>query len=520
MSLTFSINLNTITESTRQESIYPVLNNLPNNTAKLISPRDVRDAFLTSWSNSIFKITTPDAFSSYEYIGIDTNSPTDKDYKKKILLGKRSFGSLDVMSPSLLSSDTDIFFYNTKDDGLSQSSTKLTILAGTNSSYYASAPYIESYYTGSQIDFNITNPYGSINVNSPSGRVSINNVTFPTVDETSNNVADGKVLRYLGTYPTGKFEWVYPSVTTTTIGSTGSVTNIYGSPVLLNGYPLEFVEDELVPETIGGVDIGMSFSSGSFGPAPGQDWPVVEVIRKLLYPYVPPVLNISVDNITEGGGIYAEVNSNPNIKVDYDITMFSYDIADYKIEYIPPTTIIASGNYSGLPGTGTSSSTSVSISGSMSYPNSTGVVDFVLSVSDSVPLMFSHSATASIEFVNPIYYGFTSSVINDSAGLDAFILNDSSKLLFPYVTQSYYNIEYDGEGYMYIVYPQNFNDDFSEIKDPNGFIVHDDDSIELSSFTFSSSPITRTTPFGLQYKVWRTILPTSWDGPSVFKFKF
>ena len=201
MSLTYSINLNTITETTRQESIYTVLNNLPNNTAKLISPRDVRNAFLTSWSNSIFKITTPDTFSNYPYIGIDTNNPTDKDFKSKILLGKRSFGSLDTMSPTLLSSDTDIFFYNTKDDSSTQSSTKLTILAGTYSSYYPSAPYIESYYTGSEIDLNINNPNGSINMSSLTGRISVNNVNFPTISENASDISDGKVLRYVGVYP-------------------------------------------------------------------------------------------------------------------------------------------------------------------------------------------------------------------------------------------------------------------------------------------------------------------------------
>ena len=231
MSLTFSINLDTITESTRLESIYPVLNKLPNNSAKLISPRDVRDAFLTAYSNSIFKVTTSNT-GTIPYIGIDTNNPTNKDYKRKILLGKRSFGSLDIMTPSLLSSDTDIFFYNTKSDSLDQSSTKLTILAGTNSNYYPTAPYIESKFDVDQIKFNITNPLGNLDINSITGRVSINNINFPTVSETANDVADGKVLRYVGTYPTGKLEWVYPSVTQITIGTTASTTNIFGSPVL------------------------------------------------------------------------------------------------------------------------------------------------------------------------------------------------------------------------------------------------------------------------------------------------
>jgi hypothetical protein len=514
MSLTYSINLNTITETTRQESIYTVLNNLPNNTAKLISPRDVRNAFLTSWSNSIFKITTPDTFSSYPYIGIDTNNPTDKDFKSKILLGKRSFGALDTMSPTLLSSDTDIFFYNTKDDSSTQSSTKLTILAGTYSSYYPSAPYIESYYTGSEIDLNINNPNGSINMSSLTGRISVNNVNFPTISENASDISDGKVLRYVGVYPSGKFEWVFPSVTTTTIGSTGSVTNVFGSPVLLNGYPLEFVETELVPKTIGGVNQGDNFPSNSFN---GQDWPVTEVIRKLLYPYVPPELNISVSNLTEGGIIYAEVGVVSNIEISYDITRFSNDISLYNVDDVTTPILIDSGNYSGLPGTGISNS----ISNSTNLSN-TGDVDFVLSVSDNTSMGLSYSATASITFVDPIYYGFTSSDITTPSEFNTFIDNNSSKLLKPYGTQSYYEADYDGSGFLYFAYPQNFGpgDNLNEIKDPNGYIIHDENSISLSSFTHSIVNRPTTLPYSINYKLWRTKLPTTWDGPSTFKFKF
>ena len=514
MSLTFSINLDTITESTRLESIYPALNKLPNNSAKLISPRDVRDSFLTAYSNSIFKVTTSNT-GTIPYIGIDTNNPTNKDYKRKILLGKRSFGSLDIMTPSLLSSDTDIFFYNTKSDSLDQSSTKLTILAGTNSNYYPTAPYIESEFDVDQIKFNITNPLGNLDINSITGRVSINNINFPTVSETANGVADGKVLRYVGTYPTGKLEWVYPSVTQITIGTTASTTNIFGSPVLLNGYNLEFVEDELVPKTIGGVLIGSSFSSGSFN---GQDWPLSEVIRKLLYPYVEPELNISVSNLTTNGGIYAEVGVTSSIRVDYDITRYSLDIDTYKIEYIPPTTQIVTGSYSGLPGTGVSSDTTINL-----FEGATGSVDFVLSAREVGSIGFSHSVTASIEFVHPIYYGFSGVSFSTSVGLDNFVSDSNTKkLIKPYGTQSYYDVDFEGTGYMYIAYPNLFNsginNNINEIKDPNGFIVHDDNSFDISSFTYST--IFRTVPSLLQYKVWRTQFDTSWDGPSTFKFKF
>jgi hypothetical protein len=55
---------------------------------------------------------------------------------KKILMGKRSFLSNDIMSESLLSSDFDILFYNTKIDTISNTATKIAFLAGNDFSLF------------------------------------------------------------------------------------------------------------------------------------------------------------------------------------------------------------------------------------------------------------------------------------------------------------------------------------------------------------------------------------------------
>jgi hypothetical protein len=128
MPATYSINVGTIIESVRKQNVFSVVQELPDNTQKLISPRDVRDAFLSAWANSAFKITTPGILTSNEYIGIDSGNPDDRDIKKKILLGKRSFGNLDILDNTLLSTlGSDIYFFNTKDDSATQSSTKISI---------------------------------------------------------------------------------------------------------------------------------------------------------------------------------------------------------------------------------------------------------------------------------------------------------------------------------------------------------------------------------------------------------
>jgi len=554
MSLSFEFSSGP-TKTNRLNSIDEVLDQLANNTSKLISPKEVRDAFLTSWSNSIFKITYPDSYVNNPYIGIDTNNPSDRDFKHKILLGKRSLSSQDVMNPTLLGTDTDIFFYNTKDDtDPNNDSTKLSILAGDDSNYYTSAPYIESKKTGTEIDLNINNPNGDININSVTGRISVNNVNFPTLSENASDIADGKVLRYIGSYPNGKFEWVIPAVTTTNIGSSGGTTTITGSPVTLNGYNLEFVEDTLVPKTIGGVDIGDNFESGSFnetasGLNDGDDWPMTGVIRKLLYPYVQPEFDISVSNFTLGD-IYAEVGVNTNIVVSYDVTIFSYDVEfeinttggtipalvedgeldDYSIANRPSYTSINPGsNKNGS----VSESAERSTRGDVKFKLTVTEIPTVIPVITIQPIP--HPTTVyekevSIQFVDPIYYGMSIVDINGVVSFTDFVLNDASKLIKPYYNDKYYEVDYGGvisgspvDGYLYFAYPNNgdFPGAISEIKDHNGFVLHDANSLPLSSF--DSSTLSRDTsgsPYSLNYIVYKTKLPTTLDGPSTFKFKF
>ena len=324
MPSTYSINVGQVTESTRKPDIFTVLGDLPNNTQKLISPRDVRDAFLTTWANSSFRITTGATYSSEEYIGIDSGNPEDRDIKQRILIGKRSFGNLDIMNSSLMnSSDADIFLYNTKSDSLTQSSTKVAILSGTDSTLHTYAPYLESVLnpTDDALDLNISNPSlfgGDINIFSTIGRVAINGIVFPTAAETATNASNGKILRYFGTYPYGSLKWDDSTVTISDIGSPGLPTNIYGSPVLLNGYSLEFVDPNAVPVPVGGITQGATFLTGSFA---GQDWPMSEVIRQILYPYIEPVLELSIINpIT--GTTYAEAGTTPSLEFDWSITTY------------------------------------------------------------------------------------------------------------------------------------------------------------------------------------------------------
>jgi len=520
MPATFSINVGTPTEAARKPDIYSVLQDIPDNTSKLITPKDVRDAVFSVWANSVFKQTSGTA--SIEYIGIDSNNPSNRDIKQKIFIGKRNVAGTDIMSNSLLSTsnDTDIFLFNTKPDTTTQSVTKVSMLAGTNSSLYGYAPYLKSEYisatAGDKLSMDITNPSlygGPINIFSSTGRIAINNIIFPTIAESSASASNGKILRYNGTYPNGSLVWSNDTVSIANIGAIGSPTTIFGSPVLINGSQIEFVDTTPVPFPVGGVEIGTTFSSGSymFGTY-SQDWPVVEVLRRILYPYVPPALSLSlINNVT--GTVYSEVGTTASLTLSYSITKYSEDIS---LAQIIGTT------FSGIT---FSSSPGGVLSGTLSV-STLSPSNYILEVSDDpIFFAFSHSATASITFAYPTMYGFdTTQVIDDTT--TTTVCDNVNRISIPYPGSQSLYFNYSGSGYLYFITPASYPL-MRYIKDSNGYIVHDYGNWGSSAFTYSVSPFFPTiTPSGggvtyntQPFRVWSTVATCSYPGGN-FEFIF
>lgn len=521
MPATYSINVGTPTEALRKQDINSVLLELPDNTQKLISPKDVRDAFLSSWATSAFKQTIGQ--SGIEYLGIDSGNPENRDIKEKIFIGKRNYSGSDIMSNSLLTnSDNDIYFYNTKSDSSATQSTRIVVLSGTNSILHTYAPYLESAPVNSNtaLSLNLVNPSlfsGPINIYSNTGRVSINGITFPTVSETSASASNGKILKYSGSYPNGVLRWDEPTVSISNIGTIGLPTNIYGSPSNVNGYSLEFVDDSIVPRTIGGIEQGSSFSSGTFN---GQDWPLSEVIRKILYPYVPPTLTLSVSS---GSNNYFSTGVTHSATFSYSITKYSYDIYSYNI---------SGTTYSGLSYSANVGSQLISTFSSNIYNNSSGTQSYILSARDNADLLtFSHSATASVRFVHPFFYGFDATDIDLYGGSPVTrasqlgtYMNSSFRLAVPYLGSSQsISVPYSGSGYIYFIVPFAYPL-LSMIKDPNGFIVHDSSLLLTSSFTYSTS-VTPTGAINIatpvpQWRIYKSLLTCSYSGSGNFEFIF
>ena len=526
MPATYSVNLGSQFETERKFGILPVIQNLPDNTSKLISPRNVRDAFLTVWASSPIKQTTNS--SGTEYIGIDSGNPADRDIKQKIFLGKRSFGSQEILTNDLLSKsdNVDIFIYNTKSDSASQSITRMAFLAGTESSLYTNAPYIGSEYNSvsNSLDFVVRNPQlsGGINLFSDTGYVSINGIKFPKVSENSAATND-KILRYVGNYPNGYLKWDSSNVAISQLGDPLKTTNIYGGTVSLNGYELEFVNPDMTSTAVGGVPSGFSFSATSFN---GKKWPLSEVIRKILYPKVGPSITVSVYSST--GLPYVELASTASISMNYTLTIYPRNEKEYISDYVISTQVgsstpVKSSNYgmsfSGVPGTYFNGSVSNLLAASYSSPTYS---NYVFSAADiwspnqithtSWPLFFSYSATASIQHVYPVYYGFTSSNIINSTTFDNAV-KSLNKYVGPYPGASAsLSIEYVGSGYFYFIHQSaTFDTPISTIQDPNGFIIHDSSLLSQSFLSDDSKSNGLTinggkTTKGLStnWKVWKS----------------
>ena len=576
MPATYSINVGTQLEAYRKTDIISVLKDIPDNTHKLISPKDIRDAFLSTWANSPFKQTKN--ISGTEYIGIDSGNPADRDIKQKIFLGKRSYANLDIMTDTLLSNNrADIYIYNTKPDSyLTQSSTKVAILAGTNSTLYENAPYIESKIVNNVNHFEFRNPSlnnGPISIYSTTGRVAINGILFPTVAETNAKTATDIILKYTGTYPNGYLKWGPISFDETNVGAVGLPTNIYGSPVNLNGHSMEFVDTSVVPFAIGGVPAGFSFSSNSYYSAitaTQQNWPISEVLRKVLYPYVAPTLSLSLTDVNTGS-TYAEAGSSITARLSYLFTIYprtadeyisnTYVLNQVNTNVIGATAPAISGysglSFSGVPGKTFSSSidfiiNDVVASGglggfnkyTMVYSNVPGTTIAGYPTSPTyLNFGWSYSTTAEIKFIKPMFYGFsgTSSVLSLNPStlyfgglLNGFRTNLNNlqqntliKLIKPYPgINSSLKLIISGTGRLYFSYPRTngIGDNLHEsnlltIKDPNGFVLYQKGNPTASSFYPASFDMLAQS--GLtDHVLWVSKYSCSYPAPGVFEFIF
>jgi hypothetical protein len=503
--MTFSINIGTSTEASNYNimgatavDFTSVLDVLHDNINKEINPKDIRDAVLTSWSSSAFKQTIASQ-STISYIGID-NTNTDylnQDVKSKIYIGKRYYAgtnsNVDVMTSSLLSSDVDIFLYNTKKDTVSNNRTRIAILAGTNPSLYPNSPYIQSQIvtvgTYSSLSLDITNPTltggtaTTINLNSDYGTVSINNISFPTIQHGLTAASDGRVL----SWDNGKLTWSDITFNASSfIGTTGSAINIYGTPVNVNGHPFEFTESEPCPIEIGDIKFGETFNSVS----------IVEMLRRIAYPYLSPLCSLSILPPYSSG--YVEIGTSPLVKLSYTISKRSLPTQTTSLSYMIP------GSYPAITSAG-QSTVSGTVSGVVITPVTSATSSFTITVTDGTQ---SNSSTATLKGVYPYFYGFSALPIMTTAGLASL-----TKTIEPKGDK---NIDIFGSGNLYFIYDSNY---------PVLSGIYDNNGNNIISSSFSSSLLTLSSPTGLwaskQFRVyqWNSV-PLIGPPSVIYQFKY
>jgi len=404
-------------DALKLQDFQAVLNILPDNTQKLIAPKDVRDSLYTVWENVAFKPTKV-ASSSVEYIGIDQDS-----LREKIFIGKKKVEGLDIMNPTLLGSDVDVFFYNNKEEPQSSYNTKISILAGTTS--FEFAPYLESAVVtsdlGNYLNLEIINPSyivdgsqlsgGDINIRSSNGYVSLNGLVFPKVSENADTTNNGKFLQYNldGSTNTAYAVWA-DSFSVDSISASGTVS-ITGSPVLINGLDINFTDSNPVPTSVGGILSGETFNNV----------PLTEMFRKLLYPYLAPNVSINFEYsiIESGAPVTPKLFYTITKPGTYSLTNLALNPANINLSNPFP-------DYSTIDQTGangfvypTLTNQQLRVDVGSGYKTNT----FTLSITDEYPT--TKTSTTSFDVVLPWYYG-TSATFSSSRSVINGILGVSS----------------------------------------------------------------------------------------------
>ena len=485
------------TDALKLQDLNTVLSALPDNTSKLISPKDVRDAAYTLWENIMFKPTKTNV-SGTEYIGIDKD-----DFREKILIGKKTVGGAAVLSNNLLAGtlnpQVDVFFYNTRTEPQSDYDTTVAFLAGTGSNFVGTnltAPYLRSYVVSNPpftntLDFEVRNTSyyldgltaygGDISVKSDKGFVYINGLRFPTYD--SRFVPqNGHLLKYklVGGIPTAVWEAPVTFSSVTDIINPSGTVSITGNPVILNGLPINFSYDIPTPVDIGGIPAGSTFSNV----------PVTEMIRRILYPYIRPEVSSTLSpTLIEMGDSTTALGAEFSFTV-YRNATYSLNVTNYynngspvtPAAFIipPPSPIPNPGLFTYKVDPGVNATTQVSTT--VSYEFFTYSVD----LADTYPTTL--MATSSLAIVLPFYYGSTTASATNTFGINNILGTNSIPQvgkLTPFlaapvlIATSSYNkvvelstlgLSAGNQGFLYFGYPADYPD-LVTIRDNNGFNV-------------------------------------------------
>jgi hypothetical protein len=520
------------TDANLLSGILDVVSVIEDNTQKAISPKDLRDGFYTLWENTIFKPTTITG-STIKYIGVDQyqlQDISDTNIYPKVYFGKKQVLGSFIMSSGLLDNAVDnidkidYFFYNMKNSSLYGSDTAISILAGTQSFQRNDgkilAPVLKSTVVstsyGNYINFNISNyssvstgaTYygGDINILSDKGYVSFNNFLFPKQSEITSD-KDGYVLKYKWSagQAYGYWESAFSQSITSINYPQGQVT-ITGNPIVLNGY--RFTDANIVATGIGGIRAGETFS----------DVDVLDVLRRIIYTYVPPQVTTKITLASTGSEVvYIESGTNPNtLRLNWTVRVNS----TYSV---PVNSIIVNPSVTGtLPTTPLTSTSNIGtltpnlspLEYNVTLPKPYNIINYTFSVKDTNPNGRTQSSSSTLKIVLPYFYGTSQNFAttsngqpNDPNNINSLLgtsenapINKLNRILVEpiigtptysnnqnlFITTKGLGLDPDGIGYIYFGYP-SYYPLLKEIVDSNGLVV-------TSRFTTYSINITDLPP--------------------------
>jgi len=502
---TYTFSLGTSAEAQSITDISSVLNLLLDNTSKQISPRDVRDAIVSTWENSPFRYTSD---GTTNYIGIDRVDVKDL----KVFLGKKQMSGTNVMSSGLLASDTDIFLYNTKSDSAASNDLKVSFLAGTSSALFTSAPYIKSTYVLSSPEYlslDIVNPatYGTVNIESgASASITINNLIWPSQNYVNSvTSAPGNASASTNT----DLFLVISSGNSIELKTYQAGAGAVQASQDLNGNPLLYTNLNPVVATISGIGVGSTFSSVS----------LIDMISALIYPYLGPTSLISISGLSYNDTFERDTSSGYTVNYSYTLTKRSANITSTSLKIIRQSTTIFSGAGSSLSGSGLVSNTytnTQAISGVQIAGGSNTIQNFYTFSCTPYDGTSSYTASATFECVFPYFYGFSGTNTNTTATLNLTVLPSLTKRVD---TKIGLTLSIAGSGYLYFCYP-SFYGTVSSIKDGNEYVEYSHGS--GGAWTYSTN--TLNSPTGKwsaqSYYVYRKYLASTISPSQNYKFNF
>lgn len=492
---TFSIYIGSNIESSSyplhiKDNFDDIIFSFKDNEDKLINPVDIRNALLSLWTSTPFKETESDV----KYIGFDNNlDPNGNPLTKTVFIGKRSFSgshsylpSDDIMDSSLLNSDVDIFLFNTKPDTISNTLTRLSIIAGDNINLQIKSPFIQSSLVSDVIN-SISSDYVSVSgdvilkSDQYSSNFNVNMLPFPTIDKNYGSASDSKTLVWRGNTSSGYLSWeelTLPQLNS--IGVTGSELNIYGTSVNVNGYSLEMDDSRYMPISVGGIPMGTTFS----------DYPIVEVLRRIIYPYLAPLCSLSTEfNFYETG-------TTPNIEINYTITKRTENTQPSSLFNMVPSNLESIIDVSHK----TVNGVAIGI-----IPNG-GIIDsnintFTIEVTDGQTNI---SASTYVKGILPYFFGIINSDINNNSLLSLQKMIDE---------QGDKDVYLEGMGNLYFIYDNSYPVLTS--------IIDENENDIFSDFTMSVMTLTSPQSYWLnrKFKVYKRILSIP-IGPPNAKYSF